>query len=248
MQKNIYSTLVISLLLFSICSAQVVICKKGNCLKGDVGYFSFSIGPSIPLANFASKDVNNKNAGFAKTGSKVEINGGYNIFRSTDLILKLFYSSNNFDAANITKKLNSDNPGTIWTTSGRSWDIVGGLIGLNYSYPFKNKFVSDFKFQSGIMKSSTPRMVFTASNGSSISEDGKSASSFVFLLSAGGHYPLGRLIDITGNLEYLSSNPTFNNINKITSNPENITTSTSISSYKQNISLLSFNVGCRVKF
>jgi len=247
MQKTTLTISLIILLVFSTSFAQEKVCKKGHCLKGDVGYVSFSIGPSIPLGNFSSNDINNTNAGFANTGSKIEINGGFNIYESTDLALKLFYSMNSFDASSLTKKLATDNPGTTWTTSGRSWDLVGFMVGLNYSYPFRNKFVGDVKFQTGLMKSSTPQMTVTGSNGAIITEGEKSASSFVYLLSVGGHYPLGRLIDAVGSLEYLSSSASFNNINKVSSTP-GFTPVTSTSSFKQSISIISLNFGVRVKF
>jgi hypothetical protein len=247
MQKITFTFSFILLFIFSNCFAQEKTCTKSHCLKGDVGYVSFSIGPSIPLGNFSSNDINNPNSGFANTGSKVEINGGYNVFKSTDLAVKLFYSMNNFDASSLTKKLTADNPGTTWTTSGRSWDLVGFMVGLNYSYPFRNKFVGDMKFQTGLMKSSTPQMTVTGSNGAIITEGEKSASSFVYLISVGGHYPLGRLIDGVASLEYLSSSASFDNINKVSSTP-GYTPVTSTSSFKQSISILSLNFGVRVKF
>jgi hypothetical protein len=247
MQKFIFSLIIIVALIYSECFAQEKNCTKGHCLKGDVGYLSFSIGPSIPLGNFADNDTKNTNSGYANTGSKMELNAGFNLVNSVDLGIKLFYSVNGYDASTLTKKLESENPGTTWITSGRSWDIYGGMVGLSYSYPLTKKFVSDFKFQSGIMQSSTPQMTITGSNGSTITEDKKSASSLVYLISVGGHYPLGRLIDAVGSLEYMSSSPTFDNINKV-SNAPGLYTNTTIPSLKQNISLLSFNFGCRVKF
>lgn len=247
MQKITFTFSLILLFIFSTCFAQEKTCTKSHCLKGDVGYVSFSIGPSIPLGNFSSNDINNPNAGFANTGSKIEINGGFNVYESTDLTAKLFYSMNSYDVSSLTKKLTADNPGTTWTTSGRSWDLVGFMVGLNYSYPFRNKFVGDVKFQTGLMKSSTHQMTVTGSNGAIISEGAKSASSFVYLISVGGHYPLGRLIDAVGSLEYLSSSASYNNINKVSSTP-GYTPVTSTSSFKQSISILSLNFGVRVKF
>lgn len=251
MQKIIFTIFIVSFLLISSIIAQEKSCTKGHCLKGDVGYISFTLGPSIPLQNFADNDLTNKNAGFANTGSKLELNAGFNLIKDVDLAVKLFYSVNSYDFSSLTNKLSSDFPGTTWSTSGRSWDIAGGMVGLSYSYPLANRFVWDFKFLSGIMKTSTPLMVITGSNGSKVTENEKSASSFVFSISAGGHYPLGRLVDFVGNLEYLSSTPSFDNVNKISNFPTNTPgsiTSSSTSSLKQNIALLALNLGFRVKF
>jgi hypothetical protein len=252
MQKILFTLFIVSILLLSNCNSQEKSCTKGHCLKGDVGYVSFSIGPSIPLGNFADKDLKNSNSGFANTGSKIDINGGFNIIKSVDLALKLFYSVNSYDISSLTKNLSDKYPGTTWTTSGRSWDIIGGMVGLSYSYPFPNRFVGDFKFQTGVMQTSTPQMTITGNNGTKITESDKSASSFVFLISAGGHYPLGRLVDAIGSIEYLGSSATFSNINRISNLPlENnpgFLTSSIGSTAKQNVSFLSLNFGFRVKF
>lgn len=252
MQKTIFTLIIIFSFIFSVSTAQDKSCTKSHCLKGDVGYVSLSIGPSIPLGNFADNDIKNANAGFAKTGSKVGLNAGFRLLDNVNLGVSLYYSVNSYDVSSLTQKLANDYPGTTWNTSGRNWDIYGGMLGLTYSYPFKNKFVGDLKFQSGIMKSSIPEMIVTSNNNLKIIEAEKSASSFVYLISIGGHYPLGRLFDIVGNLEYLSSNPTFSNISRVYNvpsyNPPGTLTSSSSKSYNQNISMLSLNFGFRVKF
>jgi len=252
MKKKIFTLIIFSLFILSVGIAQDKSCIKSTCLKGDVGYFSLSIGPSIPMGNFADNNIKNANSGFAKTGSKVGLNAGFKVLENINLGVSLYYSVNSYDVSSLTQKLATDYPGTTWNTSGRNWDIYGGMIGFIYSYPFKNKFVGDFKFQSGVMQSSIPEMVVTSNNNLKITEAKKSASSFVYLLSIGGHYPLGRLFDVTGNLEYLSSSPTFSNISRVynvpTFNPPGIVTSSSTTSYNQNISMLSLNFGFRVKF
>jgi hypothetical protein len=245
MQKFIFTLVLLTFYLYSNSFSQGKVCKTGHCLKGDVGYISLSAGPSIPLGDFADNNIKNSNAGFANVGSKLELNAGFKLVKSVDLAFKLFYSANGYDASTLTRKLEMENPGTKWTTTGRSWDIYGGLVGLSYSYPLTKKFVSDYKIQTGIMQTSIPQMKVTGSNGSVITEDSESASSVVYLISIGGHYPVLRLVDLVGNLEYLGSSPSFDNI-KNTSNLPGYSNTTK--SFKQNISLLSINFGFRVKF
>jgi hypothetical protein len=251
MQKQIFTLFIFIALLSSNCISQDKSCKKGHCLKGDVGYVGFTIGPSIPLGNFASNDINNSNAGFANTGSKIEINGGFRLINSMDLALKLFYSGNSYDIKSLTNGLSAQYPGTTWTTTGRNWDIYGGMVGASYSYPFRNKFVGDIKFLTGFMQSSVPQMIITGSNGTKITDSKRSASSFVYQISAGGHYPVGRLVDIVGSLEYLSSSPTFSNVSRVSNLPMSdpgYLTSSPGSTSSQSVNLLSLNFGFRVKF
>jgi len=247
MQRKFRSFVILFLFLSSVSFSQDNSCRTTHCLKGDRGYFGFTVGPGIPVGNFADNNISNNNAGYATTGSKMELNAGYLVYKSIDLAAKLFYSSNSYDVSPLTRKLAADYPGISWTTSGRSWDIYGFLVGVNYSYPFTRKLVGDFKFQSGFISASTPQMLVNGSDGSKITEGKKSASSFAVLLSAGGHYPLGRLIDLVGNLEYVGSSPTFSNINKV-SNITGFSPVTSTASYTQNIGLVSLNFGFRVKF
>lgn len=250
MQKMIF-TLLISFLFFSFSNAQVNSCKKGHCLKGDVGYVNFTVGPSIPTGSFSDNDIKNKDAGFAKTGSNIGLNAGFNLYDKVNVGGSLFYSVNSFDVSSLKQKLSNDYPGTIWETYGRNWDIFGFMIGATYSYPFKNKFVGDVKFQTGIMNSSLPEMVITSNTGLKITEGKRTASSFVYQISIGGHYPLGRLLDVTGSLEYLSSSPTFSNISRVSNLPSSTpgsVTGTGVTSYNHNINLLSLNFGFSVKF
>lgn len=247
MQKTTSIFIFLFLLIPAFIFSQNNSCKTSHCLKGDRGYVSFALGPSIPLGSFADNNINSKSSGFAETGSKMELNAGYLVSQTFDITAKMFYSVNGYDVEPMKKKLAVENPGIIWTTTGRTWDIYGGLIGVNYSHPLNNKLTGDVKLLTGLMNSSTPQMIVTGSDGSKITESKISATSFVYLLSAGGHYPLGRLIDITGSLEYLSSSPSFSNISK-TSSITGLASSTSTSSIDQNISMLSLNFGLRVKF
>ena len=250
--KNAFITFALTFALATGGFAQSKSCSKGHCLKGDVGYVSLSIGPSIPVGNFADNNINNLNAGFAKAGYKFEISGGYNITPVISLNARGFYSSHSYDAGSLLNKYTSENPGTTFSSTARNWDIYGGMIGVSYSHPVTRKFTADVKLLSGFMQTSIPKMTIAGNNGSSVTESEKSATSFVYLLSVGGHYPLGRLIDLVGNLEYLSSSPTFSNVQNtsylpaknLNGNQSQVGTSTS----KQDISLLALNFGVRVKF
>lgn len=97
------------------------------------------------------------------------------------------------------------------------------------------------------MHSLLPEMIGTSNTGMKITEGNQSASSFVYQISVGGHYPLGRLLDLTGSLDYLSSSPTFNNISRTSSTPGSVN-NTSTVSYNHNINIISLNAGFRVKF
>lgn len=132
MKKIITTLFIISFFIFSTGYSQSNSCKKGHCLKGDVGYVNFTIGPSIPTGDFADNNVNNPNAGYAKAGSNLGLNAGFNVYDRVNITGNLFFSSNGYDETVLKQKLTYEYPGTTWETSGRSWDIYGFMIGAAY--------------------------------------------------------------------------------------------------------------------
>ena len=245
--KKIYIVLILTLIMFSVGFAQDKNCPKGHCLKGDVGYLNFAIGPSIPLGDFGSQDVDKKSSGFAESGYKIEVNGGYRLRPNFDLSAKCFYSIYSYDVTGLMNRLRDMNTGTKWKSNGRSWDMVGVMAGILYERPLMKKFTANTKILIGIVKSSTPDLVLNETDGAIYKDYGKSATSFAYMLSVGGIYPIGRLIDVVGNLEYTFTKPSFNNVSTKFDSNGNVVEKNSYST-DQNITLLAFNFGVRVKF
>jgi hypothetical protein len=244
----------IFVLLFIFLSHQVIYSQtgksyKGGCLAGDLGYFSFAIGPSIPIGSFGSKDINNSNAGFANVGSKMELNAGIRLTPVVNLNMKGFYSLNGYDESGAINKLTLQQPGSNWKTIGGSWEIYGLLAGLSYSYPITGKFTADLKALGGVMQTSAPAMTFTSNSGNSLTANKLSSTSFAYQLSFDGAYPLGRLIDLTGSLEYLSSSPALNSSQSFVGPQSGVNiVGSGNSNANQSISIFSMNLGFRVKF
>lgn len=252
MKKNIFALLILFLTV-NFLNAQSKNINDCDGCKGDVGFVNFLMGPSIPIGNFADKSITNSNAGFADVGSKVELNAGFHLTPIISANFKAFYSINGFDIASYTNALSQNSPGTVWKTAGRSYDIYGGLVGLSYSYPRLGKFVADFKAMGGLMQISSSAFNVANNIGESLSGNKFSATSFAYLVSLGGSYPIGDLIDLTGSFEYLGSRPEMQNNNLAINTPPKLTTvtnpvNTSLSNVRQDVSLLTINLGVRLKF
>src|SRR5665647_881812 len=92
------------------------------------------VGPSFPYSDFGNKDANNQNSGFAKVGYKIEAIVGYKLIDVIGINLMGFYNANGTDLSSLSKLL-SDRSGNTWTSDSKSWNIFGGLVGFEYSYP-----------------------------------------------------------------------------------------------------------------
>lgn len=245
--KKTATVLFLIFIITSFCFSQDNSCKKGHCLKGDVGYVFCSLGPSIPLGDFGLQDVNTKSSGFAEAGYKIELNGGYHLKTNYDLSAKIFYSIYNYDVTGLQNLLRSQNPGTKWHSNGRSWDLVGFLAGVLYERPLAKKFVANARLLLGIIQASTSDLSLTETGGAVFKDNRKSGTSLSYSFSVGGVYPIGRLIDVVGNFEYIYAKPSFDNVNTKTDSKGNIIEKNS-HSVSQNLTLLAFNFGVSVKF
>jgi hypothetical protein len=218
-----------------------------NCMKADNGYINLFIGPGIALGDFGSKDIGNNSSGFAEKGYNVELNGGYHLTKSLDLSAKCIYSLFNYDVSGMLSSYSVKYPGTTWKSLGREWELIGGLAGFSYLQPLGKNFIANVKVLGGVMQSTAPELTLKSSDGASFTESKRSASSFAYLFSVGGTYPIGNLIDLAGNIEYISTAPTFNNVTQ-SFNPSVDSPVTTTSNIKQNIGMLAFDIGVRLKF
>ncbi len=66
-------------------------------------YLLLSAGPSFPISNFTSKDLNNNNAGFAKAGQHIDISFVHKLNKTFGIAASIYAQKNPHD----TKTLNA---------------------------------------------------------------------------------------------------------------------------------------------
>lgn len=220
----------------------------------DFLYINFSAGPSIPIGEFASNDVNNPGAGYAKVGLKGEISVGINLTRHIGIIAETFLNSNGTKPDKLTEYLNSTFPGYSWGITSKKWSIYGVYTGLSFRTPV-NKNIDVFLHTfGGFINSTSPDFVFSADSsnmqGNYVIESG-TTSAMTFKLTSGLEYKMDNRFSICGIIEYIGSKPKFNNIKttvsfydkntgKYTSNHQSST------SFEQTLSV--FNIGVSFKY
>jgi len=100
------------------------------------GFIGISIGPAIPLGDFAGKSLSNVNAGFAKTGySDSFINFGYVFNKKFGISGSIFYNEHTVD------KTETDD----W------WILTGITAGPMISLPVSERLIFDVKGKIGIL-------------------------------------------------------------------------------------------------
>lgn len=111
-----------------------------NTYNGYRFYLGASYGNNYPLGDFKDTDLNNKDAGFAKRGKKIDIYGGYNL--NDNIILTAVYRNQKFDAdiEGVLGNLEANNAGKSFTGTAENWNIDYGLIGAAYRVPLSPKF------------------------------------------------------------------------------------------------------------
>lgn len=219
--------------------------NANHCISQNKGYVAISIGPSIPIGDFASKDGKNDSAGFAKTGAIFDISFVYKLGKNLGISALLRGQSNSVDNSAFANEL-SKQVGGSWTVDSESWKIGGLMLGGYGSYPISSKVSFDLKAMIGFLRASSPEL-FVTLNGSGgaawVKQESKSATSFSYLVSTGFKFDVGKKIYLLTNLDYLGSKPEFKNVTTTNSSGGNSTTGT----LSQNFGTLNLGIGIGLK-
>jgi hypothetical protein len=187
--------------------------------------FIISAGFSIPVVCYASKNMSNEEAGFARIGFHINLVYELNFIKNAGIAGRLFYSSNRVD-----KKINRENPGI----SISNYKYYGLLIGPYFTHTIATNTDLSIKFLPGIIHVNSPTL---AHEGNAVaSKDG--ATAFVWASGADLRYHFeGRNSFILLNGDFTSSKPHF----KVPALAENI-------KIEQHIAVVNLNAGVGFKF
>jgi hypothetical protein len=139
--------------------------------KKDSKYFiGVSYGKSFPLGDFKDNKIDldafGNNSGFAKTGKKIDIFGGYYLNKEygiTGLIRHQTYST---DATSFEQELNRINTTINYSADSKDWAFTSLLGGLFYNYPITKRISIQPKGMIGLMFGSSPEINVKATNSS----------------------------------------------------------------------------------
>ncbi len=210
------------------------------------GYIGITIGPSIPIGDFASKDLANTNAGLANTGVSYDISFAHKLGGSNFGITALLRSqANPLDVQSVANGFASRFFGTTWVVESKPWTLGALLIGGFGSFPITQKVTFDPRAMFGFASVASPDMTFdiTGARGTGwIKQSSVISTSFAFLLGAGFKFEIGKKLFLITQIDYAYSNPEFNNVETVSD--EGVRIRNTISQSIQNINI---GIGIAVK-
>jgi hypothetical protein len=211
------------------------------------GYIGISLGPSLPIGDFASKNFSNTNAGFATNGAIFDISFAYKLGKSNFGITGLIRGqANALDHQAMADELGNSLRGTNWTVeSGGAWSLGGYFIGGIGSFPVSEKVSFDTKAMIGIGISTIPEITITSSDNFGsywTKQSSTTSSSLAYTLGVGFKFELGKSLYLLTNLDYLGSEPEFQNIDIVDSDGDRTKFT-----YKQSIRTINLSIGIALK-
>lgn len=206
-------------------------------------YMGLSIGPSIPLSDFAKTDLNDSTSGFAKTGVAFNFAYAYRISHNFGLQFVVNYSGNKLDNITYENELMKANPDyNVRVESNQNWSS-GGLFGGPYlRFPIGD-FSVDVRGLIGYYGSYAPQATIyatkkeTPNDKSTYYRETSRSYGFGYLLGAGMKYRLSDYY-ITLFADYVGSDLNFDRSVGLDWNDEPYT-----SSFNQKINYLSISIG-----
>jgi hypothetical protein len=224
--------------------ALAVLCIS-NGLAQNKGYVAISIGPSIPVGDFASTDANSESSGFARPGAIFDISFAYKLGKNFGIAALLRGQANRVDTEAFENELNR-RTGSRWTADSESWTTGGLLFGGYGSFPVSPKTSFETKALIGFLNATSPELYVTL-NGSGgtgwVRQSSETATAFSYLLGAGFKFDAGKKICLLVSVDYLGSKPEFSDVT-ITSSNGGAAQKTTIS---QSIGTINFGFGVGYK-
>jgi hypothetical protein len=214
--------------------------------QDEKGFIGVSIGPSIPLGDLASKNPNNDAAGWANTGAIFEISFAYKLGGGNFGVTALLRGqANPYDAQALADELANQVTGVNWTVETTAWGIGGLMFGGFGSFPISEKASFDTRAMIGFLSTTSPEITSTISGpgGTAWFKRGSTdASSFAYLIGAGFKFDVRRKLYLLTNLDYLSTNPEFRNVETTTSLGTRVK-----STWSQSMKTLNLSIGIALK-
>jgi hypothetical protein len=173
------------------------------------GYIGISIGPSFPFSDFASKDFDNEQAGFAKNGFNGNISGAYRLGKRFGLAGMLFGTKNAFNESAFSAIVNYlDIQSTTWQSNGF---MVGGYYSAGSS-----KTTFEMRLLIGYSNAKLPEIIANGYDQSGypaqVKQESVEAGNLCSDLGFGLKTRLSQKMSFIGSLDFYSSEPEFANV------------------------------------
>lgn len=173
----------------------------------DKGYVAVSLGPSVPLGDFASDSFSNQKAGLARTGVFLEATGGYRVVPAFGIMGTIRAAANPVDAQALADALASSVGGTV-RVEARPWSTSSVMLGIFTAIDLSDNIVLEARLQGGLGVASSPEVSVDAS-GSKVKETSASGAAFTLALGGGLRFGLSERLCLLTSIDYQAMEPEF---------------------------------------
>jgi hypothetical protein len=213
----------------------VVTAQNKKVVRDYKSAFSFNIGPSIPIADFASNNASNENAGYAKTGINLNLNYDHMFEKYVGISFDALYGSHKMDHK-IIKDWNDgiDLPAANVT----HYQYAGLLAGPVFTGMLSPEATINFKLLGGVGRARSPQATYQGE----IFAKQDWASSFAWRVNTDLRFNLSQNTFFLIDLSYTQMRPDFNIvIGPHETNPETL-------QMEMHVSTINLNAGVGIKF
>ena len=234
-------------LLLTIC---LLLALKTHCQKNNT--IDFSIGTSLPLANFKKSDIKDLESGYAKNGRNLKLSYSKEIKNHIGIQLTLMGISNKMDNQPILKEFVTSYPNTkLVNAPTRSWKNTSVLFGVYREISFlNNRIIIIPKLQAGYSFTERPGLSISNHRDDTTippSENESEAASLGLLFGLNNNYVINDRLRFFVSCDFFTTSPKFNFISYSATDKNAPSQATDIS-YIQDIRLLMINGGCSILF
>lgn len=125
-------------------------------------YLGISYGRSFPIGDFKDDNLDNEDAGFADSGNKFDLYGGYHLNDQWTLTGTFRYQNFSLDIGSLIVQFEENNLGITYTGTADDWQTYYVLVGLSYKLSLGNKVRLYPRFGLGPMFATNPGLVIEA--------------------------------------------------------------------------------------
>jgi len=120
---------------------------------------AFHAGPSFPMGDFKDNNIDNEEAGFAKTGFTIDLNYGYQFHKNAGIGAAVFF--NQYNATDETFDFTvGERNGELITLSMDNWKLYGITAGPMLTFDLGKNIMTDLRLMGGVANAKTPKISY----------------------------------------------------------------------------------------
>ncbi|HTA61440.1 MAG TPA: hypothetical protein VK835_03250 [Bacteroidia bacterium] len=211
-------------------------------------YLSAAVGASLPVSDFALKDINNPGSGFASLGYNINASLAWLFKKGWGISLLYRYQSNDLDKVALAQQYNTKYPSVKFDIVSTPWKVNAFMLGSYNSFPISESKDTyfDCKVMLGVVRSTSFGMTLTGKQGSgsaTVTSPTASANAFGYCLGLGIHHQIARELFVGFNVDYFQTTV---NYGEVAITASNGATTPNTLSQKIGTVNLSLSIICRV--